>query len=132
PVDAETLRYLRLTGRSEDQIALVEAYYRAQGMFFEPGAPEAVYSQTLSLDLSTVEPSVAGPKRPQDRVLLKDAAASFVQQLPSLLSPTAKPLGTRTAAAWERVSISDAALAEENEGSSTSDAGQSGHSFQTG
>ncbi len=77
PVDAETLRYLRLTGRSEDQIALVEAYYKEQGLFHTAGAPEAEYSATLSLDLATVEPSVAGPKRPQDRVLLKDAAASF-------------------------------------------------------
>jgi aconitate hydratase len=63
---------------------------------------------------------VAGPKRPQDRVLLKDAASSFAQQLPALLSPTAKPLGTRTAAAWHRVSVTDAAVAEENEGPSSS------------
>ncbi len=119
PVDAETLRYLRLTGRSDERIALVEAYYKEQGLFHAPGAPEAEYSQTLELDLSAVEPSVAGPKRPQDRVLLKDAAASFAQQLPSLLAPTAKPLGTRTAAAWERATtITDAAIAaEENEGS---------------
>ena len=100
PVDAETLRYLRLTGRSEEQIALVEAYYREQGLFHTAGSPEAEYSQTIELDLATVEPSVAGPRRPQDRVLLKDAAASFAQQLPSLLAPTAKPLGSRTAAAW--------------------------------
>src|SRR5579863_7724735 len=102
PVDAETLRYLRLTGRSEEQIALVGAYYKEQGLFHSAGTPEAEYSQTLELDLATVEPSVAGPKRPQDRVLLKDAAASFAEQLPSLLAPTAKPLGARTAAAWER------------------------------
>ena len=82
PVDAETLRYLRLTGRSEEQIALVEAYYKEQGLFHTAGSPEAEYTQTLELDLATVEPSVAGPKRPQDRVLLKDAAASFAQQLP--------------------------------------------------
>ncbi len=102
PVDAETLRYLRLTGRSEEQIALVEAYYKEQGLFHTAGTPEAEYTQTLELDLATVEPSVAGPKRPQDRVLLKDAAASFAQQLPTLLAPTAKPLGSRTAAAWQR------------------------------
>ncbi len=77
PVDAETLRYLRLTGRSEEQIALVEAYYKEQGLFHTAGAPEAEYTQTLELDLGDVEPSVAGPQRPQDRVLLKDAAASF-------------------------------------------------------
>jgi aconitate hydratase len=113
PVDAETLRYLRLTGRSDEQIALVEAYYRQQGLFHTESSPEAEYTQTLELDLATVEPSVAGPKRPQDRVLLKDAAASFTQQLPALLSPTAKPLGTRTAAAWERsTTVSDTAVAE--------------------
>ena len=112
PVDAETLRYLRLTGRSEEQIALVEDYYMEQGLFHTAAAPEAEYTQTLELDLGAVAPSVAGPKRPQDRVLLKDAAASFAQQLPALLSPTAKPLGTRTAAAWQREVVTDEGLAE--------------------
>jgi aconitate hydratase len=112
PVDAETLRYLRLTGRSEEQIALVEAYYKEQGLFHTASSPEAVYTQTLELDLATVEPSVAGPKRPQDRVLLKDAAASFAQQLPTLLAPTAKPIGSRTAAAWKRGAVTDSGLAE--------------------
>jgi aconitate hydratase len=112
PVDTETLRYLRLTGRSEEQIALVEAYYKEQGLFHTASAPEAEYTQTLSLDLGAVEPSVAGPKRPQDRVLLKDAAANFTQQLPALLGPTAKPLGTRTATAWKRGSVTDAGVAE--------------------
>jgi aconitate hydratase len=122
PVDAETLRYLRLTGRSDEQVALVEAYYKAQGLFHTADSPDAEYTQTLELDLATVEPSVAGPKRPQDRVLLKDAAASFAQQLPSLLAPTAKPLGTRTALAWERsTAVADSAIAaEENEGPATS------------
>jgi aconitate hydratase len=110
PVDAETLRYLRLTGRSEEQIELVEAYYKEQGLFHTADSPEAEYTQMLELDLAAVEPSVAGPKRPQDRVLLKDAAASFTQQLPALLSPTAKPLGTRTAAAWKRGAVTDAAI----------------------
>ncbi|MFZ0302614.1 MAG: aconitate hydratase, partial [Terracidiphilus sp.] len=123
PVDTETLRYLKLTGRSEEQINLVEAYYKDQGLFHTTGSPEAEYTQTLELDLATVEPSVAGPKRPQDRVLLKDAAASFAQQLPSLLAPTAKPLGTRTAVAWERNSVADASIAtEENEGPTGSSA----------
>jgi len=123
PVDQETLRYLRLTGRSEEQIALVEVYYKEQGLFHTAGAAEAEYTETLALDLGTVEPSVAGPKRPQDRVLLKDAAASFAQQLPSLLAPTAKPLGTRTAVAWEHAATSDAAIArEENEGPAASSA----------
>ena len=112
PVDAETLRYLRLTGRSEEQIDLVEAYYKEQGLFHTASSPEAVYTQTLELDLASVEPSVAGPKRPQDRVLLKDAAASFAQQLPALLSPTAKPLGTRTAATWKRRAVTDTGVGE--------------------
>ena len=113
PVDAETLRYLKLTGRSEEQIALVEAYYKEQGLFHTAGSPEAEYTQTLELDLATVEPSVAGPKRPQDRVLLKNAAASFAEQLPGLLAPTAKPLGTRTAATWERGAVVDGGLASQ-------------------
>ena len=110
PVDAETLRYLRLTGRSEEQIALVEAYYKAQGLFHTADSAEAEYTATLELDLGAVEPSVAGPKRPQDRVLLKDAAASFEKQLPGLLSPTAKPLGTRTAEVWKRGAVTDVAI----------------------
>ncbi len=110
PVDAETLRYLKLTGRSAEQIALVEAYYKAQGLFHTADSPEADYTRTLELDLATVEPSVAGPRRPQDRVLVRDVAASFQQQLPGLLAPTAEPLGTRTAAHWERQAVTDAAL----------------------
>ena len=110
PVDAETLRYLRLTGRSEDQIALVEAYYKEQGLFHTSSSPEAVYTQILELDLATVQPSVAGPKRPQDRVLLSDAGSSFRKQLPTLLSPKAKPLGERTASEW---STATAVLDEE-------------------
>jgi aconitate hydratase len=121
PVDAETLRYLRLTGRSEEQIALVEAYYKAQGLFHTADSAEAEYTETLELNLGAVEPSVAGPKRPQDRVLLKDAAASFAQQLPGLLAPTAKPLGSRTALEWKREAVTDAAVAgKTNAGPSTS------------
>ncbi|MGP8271536.1 MAG: aconitate hydratase AcnA [Terracidiphilus sp.] len=112
PVDAETLRYLRLTGRSEEQIALVEAYYKEQGLFHTAGSPEAEYTQTLELDLGAVEASVAGPKRPQDRVLLKDAAESFKQQLPGLLAPTAEPLGSRTADEWKRGAVTDTAVTE--------------------
>jgi aconitate hydratase len=111
PVDAETLRYLRLTGRSEKQIALVEAYYKEQGLFHTVETMEAEYTQTLELDLATVEPSVAGPKRPQDRVLLKNVAASFQQQLSGLMVSSAEPLGTRTAAVWERKEVTDTALA---------------------
>ncbi len=139
PVDAETLRYLKLTGRSDEQIALVEAYYKEQGLFHTEDSPEAEYSQTLELDLAAVEPSVAGPKRPQDRVLLKDAAESFAKQLPSLLAPTAKPIGTRTAAVWEPAAVNDTALAiarEDNEGFATSSAEANAHpadkTFTTG
>ena len=101
PVDHETLNYLRLTGRSEDHIALVEAYMRAQGLFHTPEAPEATYSASISLDLATVEPSVAGPKRPQDRVPLSGAAASFQQQLPNLLGLTGNKSAARQMVRWE-------------------------------
>jgi aconitate hydratase A / 2-methylisocitrate dehydratase len=85
PVDKETLTYLRLTGRSEEQIALVEAYGREQGLFHEENTPEAEYSELLALDLATVEPSLAGPKRPQDRVALSNAKESFEKALPGLI-----------------------------------------------
>jgi aconitate hydratase len=77
PIDAETLRYLEFSGRPDDQIALVEAYAREQGLWHDPGAPEASYSQVLELDLGDVVPSIAGPKRPQDRVALTDARSRF-------------------------------------------------------
>ena len=72
PVDAESLRYLELSGCSAEQIALVEAYARAQGMFREDGEREAEYTDVLQLDMAEVEPSIAGPKRPQDRIALTD------------------------------------------------------------
>ncbi len=87
PIDKETLNYLRLTGRSEDQIALVEAYCREQGMFHDANTPQAEYSELLALDLARVEPSLAGPKRPQDRVALSNAKESFDKALPSLIKP---------------------------------------------
>jgi aconitate hydratase A / 2-methylisocitrate dehydratase len=87
PVDAETLRYLAFSGRSADQVALVEAYAREQGMFHEASTPEAEYSDVVDLDLASVEPSVAGPKRPQDRVSLYRAKKSFEDALPSLAKP---------------------------------------------
>ena len=90
PVDEETLRYLRFTGRSEEQVQLVEAYCRDQGLFHDPNRPPALYSDVLELDLATVEPSVAGPSRPQDRVRLADVAAGFRQALPTMLA-AAKP-----------------------------------------
>ena len=77
PIDGETLRYLRLSGRDEEQVALVEAYARAQNMFRIDGEDDPVYSDTLELDMGSVQPSLAGPKRPQDRVLLSDADSAF-------------------------------------------------------
>src|SRR3954463_9376356 len=77
PVDAETLRYLRLTGRDEAQVALVEAYCKAQGMWRDEQTPAPEFTQVLELDLNAVEPSVAGPSRPQDRVPLREAPAAF-------------------------------------------------------
>ncbi|MDR0181784.1 aconitate hydratase AcnA [Lysobacter arvi] len=84
PIDAESLNYLRLSGRSEAHIALVEAYAKAQGLWHEPGAPEAAYSTTLELDLGDVKPSLAGPKRPQDRVLLVDVKQNYRDNLAPL------------------------------------------------
>ena len=87
PVDDETLRYLRLSGRTAEHVATVEAYYKEQGMFHTPDTLEAEYTDVLDLDLASVEPSIAGPKRPQDRVPLSRAAQSFEHALPSLLKP---------------------------------------------
>ena len=96
PVDKESLKYLKLSGRSAEQIALVEAYCREQGLFHDEKTPEAEYSELLTLDLATVEPSLAGPKRPQDRVVLSQAGESFNKALPSLIKPKS---GTKTAGA---------------------------------
>ncbi len=84
PIDAETLRYLRLSGRDEQQIALVEAYAREQNMFRSAGQPDADYSSVVELDISTVVPSLAGPKRPQDRIRLSDAKPAFQGALDAL------------------------------------------------
>ncbi len=84
PIDEMTLEYLRLTGREDSQVALVEAYARAQGMFATPDSPDAVYTETMELDLATVVPSLAGPRRPQDRVSLSNAKTSFAGSLDEL------------------------------------------------
>jgi len=88
PVDAETLQYLRLTGREEERIDLVERYGRAQGLFFEPGLTEPEYSDVLELDLGRVEPSLAGPRRPQDRIALSDMKTRFRSDLEKLYGKT--------------------------------------------
>src|SRR5438132_3055971 len=82
PVDDETLRYLRMTGRDAQRLALVEAYCKENMLWHDPEEP-ATYTQVVELDLSTVEPSLAGPRRPQDRVPLAHAKESFLEQLPS-------------------------------------------------
>ena len=87
PIDDMTLDYLRLTGRDESQVALVEEYAKEQGLFRTPGSPDAVYSETIELDLATIEPSLAGPKRPQDRVSLANAKAAFQTALPTMQVP---------------------------------------------
>ncbi|MGH7528970.1 MAG: aconitate hydratase AcnA [Gemmatimonadales bacterium] len=99
PVDQETLRYLEFTGRPAEQVGLVEAYMKEQGLFHSPDAPHPVYSDTLELDLGTVEPSLAGPRRPQDRVPLREVPRNFRDCLPTLVksvTPNAtvvKPVG---------------------------------------
>ena len=90
PIDAMTLDYLRLTGREDSRVLLVEAYAKAQGLFRAPDAPDPVYSEILELDLSSVEPSLAGPKRPQDRVSLKQAKAGFQAALGSMMAASPK------------------------------------------
>src|SRR5690554_5784318 len=91
PIDDVTLRYLQLTGRSPEQIALVEAYAKAQGLWHDPAAAPR-YTETLELDLSTVVPSIAGPKRPQDRIPLAESRTAFRNSLAALISEAHKPL----------------------------------------
>jgi len=108
PVDAETLRYLEFSGRPPEQVELVEAYCRAQGMFHEEGSEQATYSDALQLDLADVVPSLAGPRRPQDRVALSDAAAGFLGELDSLVNGDGPPpLGAYEAAEAESFPASD-------------------------
>ncbi|HTZ80699.1 MAG TPA: aconitate hydratase AcnA [Stellaceae bacterium] len=84
PVDAETLRYLGFSGRDAQQVKLVEAYAKAQGLWRDDKTPDPVFTDTLELDLGSVEPSLAGPRRPQDRVALSDAAKAFASEMPKL------------------------------------------------
>jgi len=126
PIDEMTLDYLRLTGREASRVQLVEAYARAQGLFRTADTPDAVYSETIELDLATIEASLAGPKRPQDRVALKKAKSAFQAALPTMQVPS-KPLtgasgaegGARQGAASQTgvmaqagVAVADPALAE--------------------
>ncbi|CAK0741745.1 aconitate hydratase 1 [Azospirillaceae bacterium] len=81
PIDVETINYLRFTGRDADRVALVEAYAKAQGMWREPNSPDPIFTDSLELDVGSVEPCLAGPRRPQDRVLLSQTAQGFEQEL---------------------------------------------------
>ncbi|MBP7252927.1 MAG: aconitate hydratase AcnA [Alphaproteobacteria bacterium] len=83
PIDAETINFLRFSGRDAERVALVEAYAKAQGMWRDANTPDPIFTDTLALDMNTVQPSLAGPKRPQDRVLLSAAAAEFAKELPT-------------------------------------------------
>jgi aconitate hydratase len=101
PIDEETIRYLELTGRAPDQIALVEAYAKAQGLWRVNGAPAADYTSVVELDLSTVEPSLAGPKRPQDRVPLRNAKSVYESSMKKMAEERAQknPQATGSAGA---------------------------------
>jgi aconitate hydratase len=100
PVDAETLRYLERTGRPKDLVQRVDRYCKAQGLFHGPGAPEPSYTDVLDLELGKVVPSLAGPRRPQDRVPLGEVKASFRQVLSNLLPNARRAVGEKEGARW--------------------------------
>ncbi len=100
PIDVETLAYLRFTGRSEEHVQLVEAYARAQSLFHEADGPEAEYSERAELDLSTVEPAIAGPKLPQQRVPLTESKARFFEALDAIKGPGAGAAASASGDTW--------------------------------
>ncbi|WP_310963758.1 aconitate hydratase [Nocardioides terrisoli] len=115
PVDGETINYLRMTGRSDEQLALVEAYAKEQGMWHDADSPEARYSESLELDLSTVVPSIAGPKRPQDRIQVTEAKQSFRGALETYVTHEAAPkVGAYDEALEESFPASDVPAAHES------------------
>jgi len=101
PIDAETLRYLRFTGRDETRVRVIEAYAREQGLFHDAATPEAEYSDLLALELGDVVPSLAGPRRPQDRVPLGDVKRNFAEALPSMRGAPKPAAAAGAAARWE-------------------------------
>jgi aconitate hydratase len=109
PIDEMTLDYLTLTGRDSAQVSLVEQYAKTQGLFRTAGVPDAVYSEVIDLDLSTVEPSLAGPKRPQDRVSLSKAKSAFQAALPSMQVPS-KAVAGGAVAATSAVALAEPAV----------------------
>ncbi len=100
PVDGETLSYMELTGRDAGEIELAETYTKAQGLFRTPGTPDPVFSDTLELDLGTVEPSLAGPRRPQDRVALSSVKPSFRKELAAMLADENPDLSGEAVDQW--------------------------------
>ena len=105
PIDEQAIEYLRLSGRDEHRIKLVEAYCRAQGMWRDASTPDPVFTDILELDLGTVQPSLAGPKRPQDRVTLKDASTAFKTELTKSLGVAANDVGKKAAVAGRNFEI---------------------------
>ena len=101
PIDSETLRYLRFTGRDEGKVRVIEAYAREQGLYHDAATPEAEYTDTLVLDLADVVPSLAGPRRPQDRVSLGGMKQNFAEALPSMRVASKAPVAAGAAARWE-------------------------------
>jgi aconitate hydratase len=112
PIDDETLKYLRLTGRSDDQIALVESYAKKQGLWHDPSATPR-FSEHIELDLSTIVPSIAGPKRPQDRIALSDSKAALAKSLPGYLSDktAANPIAIKVGATDTTITNGDVVIA---------------------
>ena len=109
PVDRETIDYLRFTGRDADQVALTEAYCKEQFLWRDESTPDPTFTDSLALDLSTVEPSLAGPKRPQDRVPLSDSKRSFRRSLVSMLRVAGEEIDEAAARAWAESSNGGAA-----------------------
>jgi aconitate hydratase len=125
PPDEVTLQYLRFTGRPEERIALVEAYMKEQGLFHTAASPDPIFTDTLELDLNTVQPSVAGPRRPQDRINLTDVKRAFRDALPSLLPEgSAAPAAVKDAASIGLENKHDKEDGVWGEGSGAADAAQ--------
>ena len=114
PVDGETIRYMELTGRPAEQLELVEAYAKAQGLWREEGEPDADYTDVLELDMSTVQPSLAGPKRPQDRVLLADMQKTYRREVEPFIKARAEKADPEDKSMAEAKQQSEAGLASDS------------------
>ncbi|MEL7539122.1 MAG: aconitate hydratase AcnA [Pseudomonadota bacterium] len=110
PIDSETIEYLKLSGRDPEQIELVEHYAKAQGMWREPGEPDALYSAVLELDLANIEPSIAGPKRPQDRIALREAASTFAAHLDTMTAGRSESGTATVGMGGEKFDLRDGAV----------------------